>query len=82
MPLVGMLAGDVHVVEKIRHVMKPITCAAIYCGPLGHGLRTKYAVNLYVTALAVGLAESMNRNYLQDLCLSTSLPREIISQTL
>lgn len=47
-------------IEKIRPVLKPITSAAIHCGPIGHGLRTKYAVNLYVIALAVGLAESMN----------------------
>ncbi|KAI1310063.1 hypothetical protein F5Y03DRAFT_346756 [Xylaria venustula] len=58
--LVGMLGGDANVVENIKHVMKPITCAAVYCGPVGYGLRTKYSVNLYVTAVAVGLAESMN----------------------
>ncbi|KAI1355024.1 hypothetical protein F5Y01DRAFT_272006 [Xylaria sp. FL0043] len=58
--LVGMFGGDAHVVEKIRHLMKPITCAAVYCGPIGYGLRTKYAVNLYITVSAVGLAESMN----------------------
>ncbi|KAI1738580.1 hypothetical protein F4680DRAFT_424341 [Xylaria scruposa] len=68
--LVGMLGGDVHVVEKIRHIMKPITCAAIYCGPHGYGLRTKYAVNLYVTTLAVGLAESMNLAKAQGLDLA------------
>ncbi|KAI0546764.1 hypothetical protein F4679DRAFT_587140 [Xylaria curta] len=68
--LVGMLGGDIHVVEKIRHIMKPITRAAIYCGPHGYGLRTKYAVNLYVTTLAVGLAESMNLAKAQGLDLA------------
>ncbi|KAI0434646.1 hypothetical protein F5Y09DRAFT_214252 [Xylaria sp. FL1042] len=58
--LVGMFGGDANVVEKIQHIMKPITCAAIYCGPIGYGLKTKYAVNLYMTAISVGLAESMN----------------------
>ncbi|KAI0540942.1 hypothetical protein GGR58DRAFT_70662 [Xylaria digitata] len=58
--LVGLLGGDSQVVEKIRHIMKPITSAAVYCGPIGYGLRTKYAVNLYMTALSVGIAESMN----------------------
>ncbi|KAI1429486.1 hypothetical protein F5Y12DRAFT_709970 [Xylaria sp. FL1777] len=58
--LVGMLGGDTHVIEKIQHIMKPITRAAIYCGPIGHGLRTKYAVNLFLTTVTVGLAESMN----------------------
>ncbi|KAI3334884.1 hypothetical protein F4824DRAFT_466322 [Ustulina deusta] len=68
--LVGMLGGDAHVVEKIQHIVKPITCAAIYCGPIGYGLRTKYAVNLYVTTLAVGLAESMNLARAQGLDLA------------
>ncbi|KAI3323142.1 6-phosphogluconate dehydrogenase [Xylariaceae sp. AK1471] len=68
--LVGMLGGDARVAEQIRHVMKPITCAAIYCGPIGYGLRTKYAVNLYVTTLAVGLAESMNLARAQGLDLA------------
>ncbi|KAI8945294.1 hypothetical protein F4801DRAFT_138742 [Xylaria longipes] len=58
--LVGMLGGAAQVVERLRPVLEPITCAAVHCGPIGYGLRTKYAVNLYVTALAVGLAESMN----------------------
>ncbi|KAI1188837.1 6-phosphogluconate dehydrogenase [Nemania serpens] len=68
--LVGMLAGDADVVEKIRHVMKPITSAAIYCGPVGYGLRTKYAVNLYMITLNVGLAESMNLAKAQGLDLA------------
>ncbi|KAI1194911.1 hypothetical protein F5X97DRAFT_309639 [Nemania serpens] len=68
--LVGMLAGDADVVEKIRHVMKPMTSAAIYCGPIGHGLRTKYAVNLYMITLTVGLAESMNLAKAQGLDLA------------
>ncbi|KAI1117346.1 hypothetical protein F5Y14DRAFT_404111 [Nemania sp. NC0429] len=68
--LVGMLAGDADVVERIRHVMKPITNAAIYCGPIGHGLRTKYAVNLYMITLTVGLAESMNLAKAQGLDLA------------
>ncbi|KAI0490753.1 hypothetical protein F4859DRAFT_20812 [Xylaria cf. heliscus] len=58
--LVGMLGGDAQVVKQIETFLSPITCAAVHCGPIGYGLRTKYAVNLYVTALAVGLAESMN----------------------
>lgn len=67
--LVGMLAGDAGTVEAVRHVMKPITRAAVYCGPIGYGLRAKNAVNLYVTALAVGLAESMNLAHAQGLDL-------------
>ncbi|KAL1853775.1 hypothetical protein Plec18167_005018 [Paecilomyces lecythidis] len=58
--LVGMMAGDQTVAERIRPVLEPITCAAIYCGPIGSGLKTKYAVNLYAITMTVGLAESMN----------------------
>ncbi|KAI0120024.1 hypothetical protein GGR51DRAFT_496007 [Nemania sp. FL0031] len=58
--LVALLAGDAEVVERIRPVVQPIASAAVYCGPIGYGLRTKYAVNLYLITLTVGLAESMN----------------------
>ncbi|RWA11135.1 hypothetical protein EKO27_g3973 [Xylaria grammica] len=68
--LVGLLGGDAHVVEKIRYIMQPITCAAVYCGPIGYGLKTKYAVNLYMTAVSVGLAESMNLARAQGLDLA------------
>ncbi|KAI8633136.1 hypothetical protein F5Y19DRAFT_471395 [Xylariaceae sp. FL1651] len=68
--LVGMMAGDVHVVEQTRHVMEPITCAAVYCGPVGYGLKTKYAVNLYLVTITAGLAESMNLARAQGLDLA------------
>ncbi|KAJ8123399.1 hypothetical protein O1611_g9600 [Lasiodiplodia mahajangana] len=58
--LVALLAGDADVVERIRPVVQPIASTAVYCGPIGYGLRTKYAVNLYLITLTVGLAESMN----------------------
>ncbi|KAJ8105774.1 hypothetical protein ONZ43_g7290 [Nemania bipapillata] len=68
--LVAMLAGDADVVSEIRHVMEPIAKAAVYCGPIGYGLRTKYAVNLYLIILTVGLAESMNLARAQGLDLA------------
>lgn len=58
--LVGMIAGERSAAESIRAVVEPITAATIYCGPIGSGLKTKYAVNLYLVTMTAGLAESMN----------------------
>lgn len=68
--LVGMMAGDPKVAERIRPFVEPITCAAVYCGPIGSGLKTKYAVNLFLVTLTVGLAESMNLARAQGLDLA------------
>jgi 3-hydroxyisobutyrate dehydrogenase-like beta-hydroxyacid dehydrogenase len=58
--LVGMLAGDKSVAQRIDHLLKPITKRAVYCGDVGMGLRTKYAANLYLITMTAGLAESMH----------------------
>ncbi|KAI1180926.1 NAD binding domain of 6-phosphogluconate dehydrogenase-domain-containing protein [Nemania sp. FL0916] len=59
--LVAMLSGSPPAVEAIRPVVENTICsAAIYCGPIGCALRAKYAVNLYIITVAVGLAEAMN----------------------
>ncbi|RSL52168.1 hypothetical protein CEP54_011042 [Fusarium duplospermum] len=58
--LVGMMAGDRSIAEKIKPVVEPIAKAAVYCGPIGSGLKAKYAVNLFLVAVTAGLAESMN----------------------
>lgn len=57
--LIGMIAGDRSVAEKIMPIVEPITKKAIYCGEIGMGLKTKYAVNLYLITMTAGLAESM-----------------------
>ena len=57
--LIGMLAGNPDVVEKIKPVVEPITKEAVYCGEIGMGLKTKYAVNLYLITMTAGMAESM-----------------------
>lgn len=67
--LVGMMAGDAAVAKRIEPIVEPMTSAAIYCGPIGFGLKTKYAVNLYAVTMTVGLAESMNLARAQDLNL-------------
>ncbi|RKU42404.1 hypothetical protein DL546_004958 [Coniochaeta pulveracea] len=67
--LVGMMAGDQAVAESIRPYVEPMTRAAVYCGPIGSGLKTKYAVNNFLITLTVGLAESMNLARAQGLDL-------------
>ncbi|KAH8588453.1 hypothetical protein B0O99DRAFT_525022 [Bisporella sp. PMI_857] len=58
--LVGMLAGDQALAARVQPLLKPITSNAIYCGSIGMGLKTKYAVNLYLITMTAGLAEAMN----------------------
>ncbi|KAL9570956.1 hypothetical protein ACKAV7_005293 [Fusarium commune] len=67
--LVGMMAGDPEVAEQIRPVVKPITTAAIYCGPIGSGLKAKYSINLFLVSVTAGLAESVNLARAQGLDL-------------
>ncbi|ETS75804.1 hypothetical protein PFICI_12748 [Pestalotiopsis fici W106-1] len=67
--LVGMMAGDEAVAQRIQSVVEPITSAAIYCGPVGMGLKTKYAVNLFLITMTAGLAEAMNLAQAQGLNL-------------
>lgn len=58
--LVGLLAGDPKIAEQMRPYVEPLTAAAIYCGPIGFGLKTKYAVNLYLNNMTAALAESFS----------------------
>ncbi|VTT60899.1 unnamed protein product [Fusarium fujikuroi] len=67
--LVGMMAGDPQVAEQIRAVVEPITTAAIYCGPIGSGLKAKYSINLFLISVTTGLAESVNLARAQGLDL-------------
>ncbi|KAL7813105.1 putative NAD binding NADP oxidoreductase coenzyme F420-dependent [Trichoderma gracile] len=67
--LVGMMAGDQTACERIRPFVEPITSAAVYCGPIGAGLKTKYAVNTFLITVTAGLAESMNLARAQGLDL-------------
>ncbi|KAL2015615.1 hypothetical protein VTK56DRAFT_5093 [Thermocarpiscus australiensis] len=67
--LVGMMAGDPAVADRIRPFVEPMTRAAIYCGPVGSGLKTKYAVNTFLVTMTVGLAEAMNLARAQGLDL-------------
>jgi 3-hydroxyisobutyrate dehydrogenase-like beta-hydroxyacid dehydrogenase len=68
--LVGMMAGDPDLAKSIRPYVEPITRSAVYCGPIGSGLKTKYAVNALLITLTVGLAESMSLAKAQGLDLA------------
>ncbi|KAL3451348.1 putative NAD binding NADP oxidoreductase coenzyme F420-dependent [Aspergillus insuetus] len=67
--LVGLMAGDPHVADRIRPFVKPLTKSAVYCGPIGSGLKAKYAVNTLLITLTVGLSESVNLARAQGLDL-------------
>jgi 3-hydroxyisobutyrate dehydrogenase-like beta-hydroxyacid dehydrogenase len=67
--LVSMIAGDRDAAKRIRPIVEPLTTAAVYYGPVGSGLKMKYAINLYLVAIAAGLSESMNLAHAQGLDL-------------
>ncbi|KAI1503774.1 hypothetical protein F5X99DRAFT_374416 [Biscogniauxia marginata] len=67
--LVGMMAGDPAVAERVKPALEPITSTAVYCGPIGTGLSTKYAVNLVAITMTCGLGEAMNLARVQGLNL-------------
>ena len=69
--LVGLIAGDVAVADRIKPYVAPLTSKAIYCGPVGSGLKMKFAINLFATATAVGLAESLSLANAQGLDSAT-----------
>ncbi|UPK97509.1 hypothetical protein LCI18_008444 [Fusarium solani-melongenae] len=65
----GMMAGDATIADQVRPLVEPLTSAAVYCGPVGSGLKAKYAINLFLVAVTAGLAESMNLARVQGLDL-------------
>jgi 3-hydroxyisobutyrate dehydrogenase len=58
--LVAMLAGDPADVESVRPLLAPMCRASVPCGAVPGALLMKLAVNLFMTAIVVGLAESMH----------------------
>ena len=67
--LVAMMAGDAAIAEEIRPLAETMASTAVHCGPIGFGLKTKYAVNLYLIAITAGLAEAANLAAAQGLNL-------------
>ncbi|KAK4121211.1 NAD(P)-binding protein [Parathielavia appendiculata] len=68
--LVAMMAGDRTVADRIKPFVEPMTSAAVYCGPIGSGLKMKYAINTLLIAMTAGLAEAMNLARAQGLDLN------------
>src|SRR5215813_1142174 len=58
--LVAMVAGDQSVVADVSPLLRPICHEIVFCGPAGSGLRMKFAVNIFMLALATGLAEAVH----------------------
>ena len=58
--LVAMVAGEPDVVTAVRPLLAPMCRAAIACGPVPNALFMKLAVNLFLTAIVTGLAESVH----------------------
>ncbi|CAI4214434.1 unnamed protein product [Parascedosporium putredinis] len=61
MPVSGKRSGEMGPLVEL------ITKAAVYCGEIGMGLKTKFAVNTYLITMTAGLAESMALARAQDL---------------
>ncbi|WP_321960615.1 NAD(P)-dependent oxidoreductase [Paraburkholderia sp. J7] len=58
--LVSLLGGEAEVVARITPLLAPMCRKAIYCGPVGSALLMKLAINLYLNAMLVGLAEAVH----------------------
>lgn len=58
--LVGLMAGDPDIIQRVKEFVKPVTNDTIYCGTIGMGLKMKYAVNLFLITMTAGLGEAMN----------------------
>ena len=58
--LVGMLAGDGDVVERIRPLLKPLCTRVFDCGAVPGALRMKLAANHYLVGTVAVLAETMH----------------------
>jgi 3-hydroxyisobutyrate dehydrogenase len=58
--LVAMLAGDQAVADAVRPLLSPMCRDAVYCGPAGHALLLKLAVNLFLLVMVTGLAEAVH----------------------
>ncbi|MEV6913031.1 NAD(P)-dependent oxidoreductase [Amycolatopsis sp. NPDC051071] len=73
--LVAMLAGDPGAIEEIRELLGPLCREVVHCGPVPHGLLMKLAVNVQLTAVVTGLAETVHfaRTHGLDLGLLTDV---------
>ena len=58
--LVALLGGDAADVEEVAPLLEPLTTRVFHCGPVGHGLLMKLAVNHYLVISIAGLAEAVH----------------------
>ncbi|WP_410658945.1 NAD(P)-dependent oxidoreductase [Amycolatopsis sp. lyj-112] len=58
--LVAMLAGSPDPVDEVRALLAPLCREVVDCGPVPHGLLMKLAVNVQLTAVVTGLAETVH----------------------
>jgi 3-hydroxyisobutyrate dehydrogenase-like beta-hydroxyacid dehydrogenase len=56
--LVGMIAGDAAVVERVTPILAPLTASVTRCGPVPSALQMKLAANIFLITQITGLAES------------------------
>ncbi|WP_414945398.1 NAD(P)-dependent oxidoreductase [Amycolatopsis sp. cmx-11-32] len=73
--LVAMLAGDPGAIGEIRSLLGALCREAVDCGPVPNGLLMKLAVNVQLTAVVTGLAETVHfaRTHGLDLGLLTDV---------
>lgn len=69
--LVSLLGGDPAVVARIRPLLAPMCRETVLCGPVGHALLMKLAVNLYLNTMLAALAEATHFAARQGLDLRT-----------
>ncbi|WP_181773992.1 NAD(P)-dependent oxidoreductase [Amycolatopsis pittospori] len=58
--LVAMLAGEPGVIEEVQELLGPLCREVVHCGPVPNGLLMKLAVNVQLTAVVTGLAETVH----------------------
>ncbi|MCK2037856.1 NAD(P)-dependent oxidoreductase [Microbacterium sp. SSW1-49] len=58
--LVALVGGAADDVAEVAPLLEPLTKTVIHCGPVGHGLLMKLAVNHYLVISIAGLAEAVH----------------------
>ena len=58
--LVAMVAGDQSVIADVSPLLRPMCHEVVFCGSAGSALRMKLAANIFMLALATGLAEAVH----------------------
>jgi 3-hydroxyisobutyrate dehydrogenase-like beta-hydroxyacid dehydrogenase len=70
------LGGDIQLVEKTRPLLKPISDAILYVGPLGTASSLKLAMNIHIAGIGQILCESLT------LCRASGIPDDVYFKAL